>query len=138
MRNQMDLPNIETASQLTPEKMRNKPKSVVRPILKQSQTQITSESVTRGASGTSALGGQNKAKHARDNSESPADVSHKTMKPVVKLPLSSTLSKVPSVHIRAGILGAITSAPDDSSIPTEKLKRHHSSFSKKAFFSRNI
>ncbi|CAG9531869.1 unnamed protein product [Cercopithifilaria johnstoni] len=126
MQNQIALPNIDAASNLTVEKIRNKPKSIVRPMLKQSQARSTSESVTEGTASTH--GAQNKMKYAKGNSESSASITHRLMKSVAKLPQSSTASPM---RIRTGIQTSITSSPDNSSIATEKLKRRHIDFSKK-------
>ncbi|OZC06814.1 hypothetical protein X798_06191, partial [Onchocerca flexuosa] len=134
MQNQMALPNIDKTPLLTSEKITNKPKSVVRPILKQNQTQVASETVAREASGVLTHKNQNKAKYTRGNSESPS-ISHRIKKPVAKLPLSPTLSKVPSARIHAGIRTSVTASSDDSSNATEKSKRHHiDTFSKRHFF----
>ncbi|EJW74807.1 hypothetical protein WUBG_14286 [Wuchereria bancrofti] len=105
--------------------MKNKPKSVVRPMLKQNQTHNTSESVIRRPN--------KKVKHTRGNSESPANMSqHRIVSPITKLSLSSKLS---SMRIRTENQIATTSiSNNNSSITVEKLKRRPIDFTKKAIF----
>ncbi|VDM08300.1 unnamed protein product [Wuchereria bancrofti] len=140
--NQMDLPNIGTAPHLLSEKvdswhlwnlMKNKPKSVVRPMLKQNQTHNTSESVIRRPNSALTHGKQKKVKHTRGNSESPANMSqHRIVSPITKLSLSSKLS---SMRIRTENQIATTSiSNNNSSITVEKLKRRPIDFTKKAIF----
>uniref|UniRef100_A0A0R3RQL8 Uncharacterized protein n=1 Tax=Elaeophora elaphi TaxID=1147741 RepID=A0A0R3RQL8_9BILA len=124
--------------------MKNKPKSVVRPMLKQSQAQNISESLARGAAnGILAHGAQSKTKQTRSSSESPANISHRLMKSVAKLPQSSSSSSSSSLSAAATAsktllmrnrMGIRISPPADSSIAAEKLKRRHIDSPKKPLF----
>ncbi|VDN30089.1 unnamed protein product [Gongylonema pulchrum] len=140
------LPVIDaTSPQQTPARVINKPKSVVRPMLKQNQPLSSAAGVQascslkiqrlrliqrlRFAANYSFL--DNKAKSGRVASE-PSYISRKLAKPLRPSPTSKAAAATAPVRTRTAVRASSPSTVEDLTFGTEKPKRRHTDVPRKA------